>query len=183
MLRVTLVVLWCVMGSCKALSPGARAVLSLTTQVSTPKSALCCPGLKIFSPDIARTSSSITELHERGGTRVRLKVTETRDGGGSVRKKSSRRVADREPQGETVGKREKGGCEMCLVRAQSIKYTILCITKKSVCLLLRHYCNNVHANCAMFLGNCTMFQCFICTKTDIHGSKNLQNFFSFLKKY
>lgn len=94
------------------MSPGARAVLSLTTQAFTPKSALCCPGLKIHSPDIARLSSSITELHERGETRERLKlkVTETRGGGGGgVRKKSSGRVAKREPQGETVGKREKTG--------------------------------------------------------------------------
>lgn len=93
------------------MSPGARAVLSLTTQAFTPKSALCCTGLKIHSPDIARLSSSIAELHERGETRERLKlkVTETRGGGGSVRKKSRGRVAKREPQGETVGKREKTG--------------------------------------------------------------------------
>lgn len=81
-LRVTLVVLWCVMGSSMVSSPGVRAVLSLTARAFTPKSAPCCLGLKIFSPYTAKLSSSIAELHGREETseRLKLKVTETRGG-------------------------------------------------------------------------------------------------------
>lgn len=74
---------------------GARAALCPTIQAFTPKSALCCPGLKIFSLDIARLS----KLHE-GEERVarsKFKVTETSSGGG-VREKSSGRVTERRSQ-------------------------------------------------------------------------------------
>lgn len=40
LLRVTLVVLWCVMGSCRVLSLGVRAALNPTTRAFTPKYAL-----------------------------------------------------------------------------------------------------------------------------------------------
>lgn len=67
--RVTLVAHWCATGSCTALSPGARAVLCLTTRVFTQKSAPWCPGLKTFWLAIAKLLSSSTKTALKVETR------------------------------------------------------------------------------------------------------------------
>lgn len=122
--RVTQVVLWCVTGSCMVLCPGARAALCPTIQAFTPKSALCCPGLKIFSLDIARLS----KLHE-GEERVKIQ---------SDRDKQwwwwwCHIEEQRESDGETITTSNFAGCEMSSVMTQSIKQC----KKTSVFLFIR----------------------------------------------
>lgn len=82
LLRVTLVVLWCVTGSYRVSSPGVMAALSPTTLAFTPKSALWCPGSTKLLLHTARLWSPVTELHERVEIRERRESKQTETGGG-----------------------------------------------------------------------------------------------------
>lgn len=92
--RVTLAVPWFAMGSCTALSPGAKAVLCLATRVFTPRFAPCCPGLKKFWLATAKLSSSSTETALRGELEPeREKESKTGIGGGVLKRRGGQRVA------------------------------------------------------------------------------------------